>query len=64
MKRATILLKKPCKSIKLLTKHAILCRIADFIQLKNLKTLSLAITMFQPFYPIINPDTRILKQNG
>ena len=37
MKHTTILLKKPCKSINLLIKHATLCLITDFSHLKKPK---------------------------
>jgi hypothetical protein len=64
MKRATILLKKPCKSINLLIKHAILCLITDFSHLKNLNWLMFTITMIPSFRMIFPRNTHILKQNG
>ena len=45
MKRTTILLKKTCKSINLLLNTAVLCWIAVFLQLKNLKKATLTNTM-------------------
>ena len=45
MKRATILLKKPCKSINLLTKCLFLCLTAAFLHLKNLNDILITITL-------------------
>jgi hypothetical protein len=64
MKRATILLKKPCKSINLLIKHVTLCLITDFPHLKNLNWLMFTITMILSFRMIFPRNTHILKQNG
>lgn len=64
MKRATILLKKPCKSINLLIKHVTLCLITDFSHLKNLNWLMFTITMILSFRMIFPRNTHILKQNG
>ena len=64
MKQATILLKKPCKSINLLIKHVTLCLITDFSHLKNLNWLMFTITMILSFRMIFPRNTHILKQNG
>ena len=64
MKRATILLKKPCKSINLLIKYVTLCLITDFSHLKNLNWLMFTITMIPSFRMIFPRNTHILKQNG
>ena len=45
MKRATVLMKKPCKSINLLTKSLFLCLTAVFLHLKNLNDILFAITL-------------------